>query len=361
MQSGDVAGSSSASSSRNDINKICYSTGTNNEELDIVEKLGEGAFGKVYKVTDRRGKYFAVKLIDCQDRKVQHVIGQELNSLLVAKHHHIVRLFAFDFDDTSAILILEYCSGGNLNQRLQRDIEEKLQLQWMLQLLDALSYLHSIKIVHRDLKPENVLLAFDESGNEVVKVADFGIARDYLCEGQTDMERKISEYMESFMGTFAGTPFWVAPEVFDQRYTESADVFSLGVIFHAIITKDYCDYEGTSYYGAFVKFKGDKVGVGYAMSEERRLIHPTKFPKETSRNRPIIDVIKRMIHYKPKQRISLHEAMDTINEVYISCFNQNSLGKSGKLFPSETTTQTQASSGSDNNSSSSSSCCCWCK
>lgn len=318
--SGSDAGSSSSvrgddgSGSLQHPRTISYSNGKSTVKLNVVKMLGKGAFGKVYLVSDRKETLFAAKCIDCKDPNVQHVIGQELNALLRVRHQHIVRLFTFDFDRTSAILIMEYCSGGNLNQRLQGEVSEELKLMWMTQLLQAISYLHSLNIVHRDLKPENILLHGDDDDD--IKVADFGIARDYLCEGQDESERKISEYIESFMGTFAGTPFWIAPEVFDLKYTKSADTFSLGVVFYAIMTKDYCNYGGTSYYGAFVKYRGKKVGVGYAMAEEGSPLQLPLLVNLSKRNSYIYDVVKRMMHFDPEQRISLDEALEEINKAY---------------------------------------------
>ena len=69
------------------------------------------------------------------------------------------------------------------------------------------------------------------------------------------------------MNTAVGLPNWIAPEVFDGHYTEKADVFSLGVLFFAILARDFVDINGKKFYGAFKRVRGlGKVGLGYAMA-----------------------------------------------------------------------------------------------
>ena len=133
----------------------------------------------------------------------------------------------------------------------------------MKQRASALASMHECGIVHRDLKPGNVLLAESED----VKLADFGLARKYNAFiTVTQRDRTSTQYME----TWAGTIHWMAPEVFAGHYTEETDIFSLGVMFSAILERDFLDIDGKTFYGVFsCQPPLGEVGVGYAMYWQR--------------------------------------------------------------------------------------------
>ena len=240
-------------------------------KVKLESRLGSGAFGVVFKTRDLRanGSINALKDVVCCDPLAIGKAISEVETLRQVKHDSIVKIIAADqYEDTSGgfhvLILTEFCAGGNLNERLSRPSDERKNLKWMSQMASALSYLHSQHIVHRDLKPDNVLIV--DSTSEDLKLADFGLAREFLTlKNAGHAPTGLAEY---YMRSGTGPAHWIAPEVFTCRFTEKADIFSLGALFNAILERDYAfSSNEQKWYGAFVKVSGDsKVGLGYAMS-----------------------------------------------------------------------------------------------
>jgi len=241
-------------------------------QLRIQKRLGNGAFGVVYKVKDlASSREYALKDVLCTDTsEILNAIGEAMTLNQISHENVIAVEGAVQFRNALGLhmlILTEYCAGGNLNERLNRPSSEELNFEWMRQISDALAYLHSCNVVHRDLKPENVLLTEEED----VKLADFGLAREFIAlktDARLDDDSWLTSYAQYYMDSEVGTPFWMAPEVFDGHYTEKADVFSLGVLFYAILERDFItDVNGKKFYGAFKRIRGKgKVGLGYAMA-----------------------------------------------------------------------------------------------
>lgn len=232
--------------------------------------LGEGGFGTVTLVRDAdTAELFALKDIACQtDPTAVKSALEEIKTLRALSHPNIIKLIAadksIDVEKTHVLILMEYCSGGNLNDRLARPgYDPQKNLKWMSQIADALAYLHSRNTVHRDLKPENVLLT--DQVNEDIKLADFGLARKYIALKQSNAGLSDAQY---YMQTGVGTLHYMAPEVFAGHYTEKSDVFSLGVLLYAIMERRFMAVEvGQRMYGAFVSTPTHgMVGLGFAMA-----------------------------------------------------------------------------------------------
>ena len=243
--------------------------------VKIKRPLGSGAFGDVYKVKDKAtGMKYALKDVVHQseeslaEMKEIHILGQ-------ISHANVVTLIARDsqehFDPKRSLhelILMEYCSGGNLNERLHRPSSDIVNVKWMKQAASGLDYLHEKNVVHRDLKTENLLLTETED----IKVADFGLARPFIALKTNTPSWLCDDPLlaKYYMNSHVGTPHWMAPEVFKGHYAEKADVFSLGAIFFAILQRDFIDLDGERFYGAFHQnspFSVIKVGLGYAMAE----------------------------------------------------------------------------------------------
>ena len=227
------------------------------------EKLDAGAFGEVYKVRHiETNEVYALKVIKCNsDEDLNNVVG-EMKVLSKLSHPNIVRYFEGTCEQNESFtadlsLMFEYCSGGNLNKRLQQYSSKKINLKWMRQLAHAISYLHSRNLVHRDLKPDNILL----SSTDDIKVGDFGFSRDFVA-----MKREDETWECYYMADGCGTLCYLAPEVISDHYTEKADVFALGVLFYAIEERTQSVINGTRCYGVFVRESdGEEFPLGLRM------------------------------------------------------------------------------------------------
>ena len=273
----------------------------------VIERaLGQGGFGTVSLVSDAStAELFALKDIACQNPTAITSALEEINTLRSLCHPRITKLIAADqISDMYGIphvrILMEYCSGGNLNDRLVRPGYDPLKnLKWMRQIADALAYLHWCKTVHRDLKPENVLLT--DKVNEDIKLADFGLARKYIALRQNNTELHDAQY---YMQTGVGTLHYIAPEVFDvcAHYTEKCDVFSLGVLFYAIAERRFVQLSGGKrMYGAFVSIPiHGEVGLGYAMANG----YPNMMVTFTEASTNVQQLIKNVLSYDYHQRMS---------------------------------------------------------
>ena len=239
--------------------------------LRIQRRLGNGAFGVVYKVKDvESSRVFALKDVLCEDTSEILDVIREVITLNEISHDNVIAVEGADqllnAQGVHMLILTEYCAGGNLNERLNQPSGDLQNYRWMSQIADALAFLHSRGVVHRDLKPENVLLTETED----VKLADFGLAREFIAlktNARLDDDLWLGSYAEYYMNSEVGTVYWMAPEVFSGHYTEKADVFSLGVLFFAILQRDFIKINGKKFYGAFKRIRGSgKVGLGYAMA-----------------------------------------------------------------------------------------------
>ncbi|KAM9455414.1 uncharacterized protein Hap1MRO34_019166 [Clarias gariepinus] len=189
---------------------------------DTLGELGDGAFGKVYKVqNNERGMLAAAKVIGVHgEDQVQDYIT-EINILATCRHGNIITLLDAIYFEGWLWIIIEFCPGGALDDimlELERGLSEQQISEVCFQSLQALSYLHQHHIIHRDLKAGNILLTME--GN--IKLADFGVSakNDYTLQRRS---------------TFIGTPYWMAPEVImcetskENAYSYKSDIWSLGI------------------------------------------------------------------------------------------------------------------------------------
>lgn len=193
--------------------------------------LGDGVSGEVRKITHKEtGKMFALKQLDMSKIKSERQAMQlleEIEIMCQLDHPNIIKLEEVYESDEHIYLVVELCHGGELFDRLDmqpgyRYSEEK-SAQLMIQIVSAVQYIHSQGIVHRDLKLENFLFSKPDSDSDL-KMIDFGLAK-HLTYSEKEKDA-------------VGTPYTVAPEVILGSYTESCDVWGIGVIAYLLLSGD---------------------------------------------------------------------------------------------------------------------------
>lgn len=254
------------------------------DEYEIQEKLGEGAFGCVYKVEHKTTQFLrAVKAI-----KRKHVdskaFSNEIAILKTVDHPNIIKLFDCYYDSNYYYIVEEFCHGGDLYEyiRKQKFFSEKKCASIMKQLLSSVNHLHKKNIVHRDLKPENIVFIETKSNNNeiFIKLIDFGTSVS-MNNGQLTQE--------------LGTIYYIAPEVFKNNYNEKADIWSCGIILYTML----CGHP---------PFSGTKEEIIKNKILNSKLQFPSKdFNKVSTK---AIDYIKKLLTYDPVNRISAEEALE---------------------------------------------------
>jgi predicted Ser/Thr protein kinase len=197
-------------------------------QLDVLECLGRGGMGVVYKARQRSlGRLVALKLLAPgreKDPEFGARFAHEAKALAQLSHPHIVTIYDFGEANGFFYLLMEFVDGVNLRELLRtRRLSPEEALAIVPSLCEALQFAHERGIVHRDIKPENLLLAKDGS----VKIADFGIAKMMGPEMDTAGDSRT-----------AGTPGYMAPEqsIAPERVDRRADIYSMGVCFYEMLT-----------------------------------------------------------------------------------------------------------------------------
>jgi predicted Ser/Thr protein kinase len=199
--------------------------------LEIVELLGKGGMGAVYKARQiTLDRFVAVKILPphiSQDAAFAERFAREARSLAKLNHPNIVSVY--DFGQTSGLyyFVMEYVDGVNVRQAMRAGTLSAAEaLKVVPQVCDALQFAHDEGIVHRDIKPENILL--DKKGR--VKIADFGLAK---LLGQDIADAKLTGTQQVM-----GTLHYMAPEQVEgtKGVDHRADIYSLGVTFYEMLT-----------------------------------------------------------------------------------------------------------------------------
>ncbi len=213
----------------------------------IIEELGKGGMGKVYKAHDTEIKEkVALKLIKPEIASDERTIERFQNELKFARkisHRNVCRMYDLNKEEGKYFITMEYVSGEDLKSLIRRVKQLTVGTAIFIakQVCDGLSEAHRVGVVHRDLKPSNIMI--DKDGN--TRIMDFGIARSLKGKGITGA------------GVMIGTPEYMSPEQVESKEVDQrSDIYSLGVILYEMVT-GRVPFEGDTPFSVGVKHKSE--------------------------------------------------------------------------------------------------------
>jgi len=229
------------------------------ERYEVLEELGKGGMGEVYRVKDKiLDEEMALKVLKPEIAADKGMIERFKNELKLARkiaHRSICKMYDLNEEEETPYITMEYVRGEDLKSFIRKKgkLKEKETIALAKQVCEGLEEAHELGVIHRDLKPQNIMI--DEKSN--AKVMDFGIARSVEAPGITHT------------GMMIGTPDYISPEQAEgEEADQRSDIYALGVILYEMVTGS-------------APFKGDT-----ALSVA--LKHKSQLPKEPRKLNPEI-------------------------------------------------------------------------
>ena len=255
---------------------------------EILKKLGEGSYGKTYKVKNKDSSDIrAMKQMDKGKIPDMNLFKNEINIMSILDHPNILKLYEVYEDEKFFYLIIEYCDGGELLHRIRERNEkgnpfkEKEIAEIFKEIISAISYCHDNNVVHRDLKLENILF-LNKNENSEIKIIDFGIS--------TILEKKENKIKR--LNSKIGTVYYMSPEILKGSYTELCDIWACGVILY-IMVFGYPPFNGNNDKEIYESIKKGKI----------------EFPNKISKN--LKDLFNHML-CSEKTRFNAKQVLDHV-------------------------------------------------
>ncbi|XP_011833358.1 PREDICTED: serine/threonine-protein kinase Nek11 isoform X2 [Mandrillus leucophaeus] len=253
----------------------------------LQQKLGSGSFGTVYLVSDKKAKrgeeLKVLKEISVGELNPNETVHANLEAQLLSKLDHpaIVKFHASFVEQDNFCIITEYCEGRDLDYKIQEYKEagkifpDNQIIEWFIQLLLGVDYMHERRILHRDLKSKNIFLK-----NNLLKIGDFGVSR--LLMGSCDLAT-----------TLTGTPHYMSPEALKhQGYDTKSDIWSLACILYEMCCMNHA-FAGSNFLSIVLKIvEGDTPSLPERYPKELNAIMESMLNKNPSLRPSAIEILK---------------------------------------------------------------------
>jgi mitogen-activated protein kinase 15 len=301
-------------------------------KYDILQKLGKGAYGIVWRATDKKTKDVVAlkKIFDAfqNSTDAQRTFREVMFLQEMKGHEHIISLLNVvkADNDRDLYLVFEHMET-DLHAAIRANILQDVHKQYVMwQLLKTLKFMHSANLLHRDMKPSNLLLNSDC----LMKVADFGLARSMResWEGEAAAPAEERDNKEAYFTDYIATRWYRAPEILlgSNYYSSGVDMWGAGCILGEILASKpvFAGNNTIQQLELIVDLLGH--AEGQALEDRKRLspyaptmlesltVQPTaesmdwnaRFPSASPH---AIDLLKRMLQFQPRGRISAHDAL----------------------------------------------------
>ncbi|NQT79940.1 MAG: protein kinase [Candidatus Aminicenantes bacterium] len=262
----------------------------------VIEELGRGGMGTVFKVIDTEiNEKVALKIIRPEIAADKRTIERFQNEIKLARmisHKNVCRMYHFSKEEDTYYIVMEYVQGESLKSmiRMTKQLSLGTAVNIAKQVCEGLSEAHRLGVVHRDLKPQNIMI--DQDGN--ARIMDFGIARSLKAKGITGP------------GVMVGTPDYMSPEQVEGKEADQrSDIYSLGIILYEMATGKV-PFDGDTSLSIMVKHKNE-------IPQNPRKIN-TQIPDTLSR------LILKCLDKKKEKRYQnveeLHEELNVIEKKF---------------------------------------------
>jgi serine/threonine-protein kinase len=216
-------------------------TGRTIQQYELLEKLGAGGMGEIYKARDQRlNRFVAIKVLPAAmsgDANRRLRFTQEAQAASALNHPNIIIIYDILTENDTQYMVAEFIDGKTLLELIPKDgLRAPLAIQYACQMAEALCAAHGAGIIHRDLKPANVMV----SSTGLVKLLDFGLAKALEQEAAAGNGSATATMMQPGLtveGTLLGTVNYMSPEQAEGRRLDArSDIFSFGTVLYEMLT-----------------------------------------------------------------------------------------------------------------------------